>query len=293
MVATLAIAPEAEKVETEVAQQAGDLEARAASLAIADTAGYQAAASFLADIADAENSVEAKRVELVKPLNDHVKKINDMFRPLARRLEAVRNTVSGKVLAWRQAEQRRVEEERARAEAARRKAEAEEAERRAAAERARREEEEARHRAEAMAREEEAARQRAREAQGAAARKRAEQEAAEAESRKRAADLMARNKAAAEAKARADADAAREAQARAETERARALRSAPTTTVAGSTGGSLTAKKRWTFKVVDPVQVPRAYLEVNEKAIRAAVKAGVRQIPGVEVFQVEDLAVTS
>lgn len=45
------------------------------------------------------------------------------------------------------------------------------------------------------------------------------------------------------------------------------------------------AKKVWTFAVKDESQVPREYLSVDEKKIRDAVRAGVREIPGVDVFQ--------
>jgi hypothetical protein len=40
-----------------------------------------------------------------------------------------------------------------------------------------------------------------------------------------------------------------------------------------------------------PSAVPVEFLMVNEKAIRAAVKAGVRNIPGVNIFQKEELSV--
>jgi hypothetical protein len=49
--------------------------------------------------------------------------------------------------------------------------------------------------------------------------------------------------------------------------------------------GTATVTKRWTFEVENENEVPRAFLVVNEKAIRAAVKAGTRSIPGVRIFQ--------
>ncbi len=49
--------------------------------------------------------------------------------------------------------------------------------------------------------------------------------------------------------------------------------------------GAATFRGVWTFKVVDPAQVPREYLCVDEKKIRQAVKAGVREIPGVDIFE--------
>lgn len=45
------------------------------------------------------------------------------------------------------------------------------------------------------------------------------------------------------------------------------------------------ARRLWTFRVTDPSQVPAEFLIVDEKKIREAVRAGARQIPGVEIFQ--------
>lgn len=41
----------------------------------------------------------------------------------------------------------------------------------------------------------------------------------------------------------------------------------------------------WVFDVVDANAVPREYLVVDEKKIRAAVRAGAREIPGVKIYQ--------
>jgi hypothetical protein len=55
--------------------------------------------------------------------------------------------------------------------------------------------------------------------------------------------------------------------------------------------GSIIAKERWTFEVVDAALVPRTFCAPSHDAIRAAVKAGVREIPGVHIYPTEDLAV--
>jgi hypothetical protein len=47
----------------------------------------------------------------------------------------------------------------------------------------------------------------------------------------------------------------------------------------------------WDLKVTNPEIVPLAYLIVDEKAIKAAIKAGVREIPGVTIFQDNRLVV--
>lgn len=49
--------------------------------------------------------------------------------------------------------------------------------------------------------------------------------------------------------------------------------------------GTAYQKKVWTFNVKDAQAVPREYLAVDERKIREAVRAGVRQIPGVDIFE--------
>lgn len=43
--------------------------------------------------------------------------------------------------------------------------------------------------------------------------------------------------------------------------------------------------KRWTYKVTDYSKISRRYLCLDEKAIRAAIRAGVREIEGLEIYQ--------
>lgn len=49
--------------------------------------------------------------------------------------------------------------------------------------------------------------------------------------------------------------------------------------------GSAYGRKVWTYKIVDVKAVPREYLVVSDTLIRDAVKAGIRQIPGVDIFE--------
>lgn len=49
--------------------------------------------------------------------------------------------------------------------------------------------------------------------------------------------------------------------------------------------GTASQRKEWRFEVIDPEAVPREYLMIDERAIRQAVKAGVRKIPGVRVYE--------
>jgi hypothetical protein len=54
--------------------------------------------------------------------------------------------------------------------------------------------------------------------------------------------------------------------------------------------GTTSVRMRWAFKVVDPAQVPREFLAVDEKKIRAAVAQGARSIAGVSIYEEETLA---
>lgn len=50
-------------------------------------------------------------------------------------------------------------------------------------------------------------------------------------------------------------------------------------------GGQVQTRKVWKMEVVDEDAVPREYLMVDEPLIRKAVKDGVREIPGVRIFE--------
>ncbi len=56
--------------------------------------------------------------------------------------------------------------------------------------------------------------------------------------------------------------------------------------------GSATTRQVWTFRIVDPSQVPDEYKMIDEKKIAAVVKAGIRNIPGVEIYPTSSLVVT-
>lgn len=67
----------------------------------------------------------------------------------------------------------------------------------------------------------------------------------------------------------------------------------PVTTYNGSAGaGKLKGStKTWTFEIEDASQIPREYLMVDETAIRKAINAGIRELPGVKIFQKEGLSI--
>lgn len=56
--------------------------------------------------------------------------------------------------------------------------------------------------------------------------------------------------------------------------------------VSSATGKvAATTRRVWRHRVTDLDKVPRQYLMVNDAAIKAAVAGGVRDIPGVEIFE--------
>ncbi len=185
------------------------------------------ASDLLGWIAGNNKQLEAQRVSLVKPLNDHVTFINGQFKDWMEPLKSANEIVREKVLAYTReqariaAEAQAVEDERIRTEQAR-----------LAAEQARLE---------------------------------AEAEAANAPPPPPVAIVPP---------SPAPIPAAPE----------KTTRSVLATT---------TIKKVWQYEVTDPDAVPREYLVIDEKKIGSVVRAGVRSIDGVRIFETEQLAVRS
>jgi hypothetical protein len=62
--------------------------------------------------------------------------------------------------------------------------------------------------------------------------------------------------------------------------------------IQGDYGATAYVTHSWTFDVVDLSKVPRRYLVLNAEAVRTAItKDGVRDIPGLKIFQTENLRV--
>lgn len=66
---------------------------------------------------------------------------------------------------------------------------------------------------------------------------------------------------------------------------------APQQTVTRTETGSGHMRMVWEIEVIAPSMVPDKYKIVDEKAIRADVKAGIRQIPGVKIFEKPVMAI--
>jgi transcription termination factor NusB len=53
--------------------------------------------------------------------------------------------------------------------------------------------------------------------------------------------------------------------------------------------GSMTRKRRWDFTYIDEESIPHSYMIPDKKKIQDAIKAGIRDIPGVDIFETEEI----
>lgn len=253
----LVLEPHEQEITTRVLDSTASLVDDARAVQVRDDEEAELATDFLSMIAGERKRAEDARTFLVKPLNDHVKMINARFKGPAEILKQADAIVREKVLSYRADVERRRQEEIRRLEAEER-------------ERVRVERE-------------------AQESREAAARELAERAAAEA----RRAEEAARADEGALAQAAAAAEFAA-ATAALEQQRAAAPPPAALPIRAPAqrhTLGSAASRKRWVGVVVEPRLVPREYLVVDQAAINAAVKRGVRTIPGVLIEERDELAV--
>lgn len=79
---------------------------------VTDAASESAAVEFLGAVKKQFNAVEAKRKFIVKPLQDHVKTINDEFKRITEPLEEAESTVKRGISGWRTSEEFREREEK-------------------------------------------------------------------------------------------------------------------------------------------------------------------------------------
>lgn len=252
----------------EVERQVAEARAQAEAIEVHDEESAALATGVTREIQRRRKAAEAERKELVGPLNSTVKKINERFKQAMAPFEEADGIVRKKLQTYT-AEQERIRREE---------------ERRLAAEREERERKirEERERQEAEAR---------------AKRKQAEREAREAE------EEAAKAKDAADAEVAAKlAEEAREAAAEAQTAES-AIASLPEVNLptavvpAAAKPEGLTTRKTWQVKSITVSALPAEYVVADEKAIKEAMRLGVKEngqppvIPGVEFEQVSGLAV--
>ena len=58
------------------------------------------------------------------------------------------------------------------------------------------------------------------------------------------------------------------------------------------TGGTVTFKQTWTHELLDDKAVPAEYLVVSSSKVQAAVDNGIRNIPGIRIFQARTVVAT-
>jgi len=188
---------------------ANQLVAQAALLQVSTQEQAMEAGRMLVQLKTWKGQVEQKRQFFTRPLKEHVKRVEALFKPLIERLDEADAVIRGKVLNYR------VESER-------------------------------------LAREEQA-------------------------------KLM---------------EQAQAAQASGNDEVALALATQASESNAGQKTmmldeGSMQVKRVWDFEVEDYAAIPREFFSFDEKKVRLAIRAGQREIPGIRVFQKEQLAVSS
>ena len=85
---------------------------------------------------------------------------------------------------------------------------------------------------------------------------------------------------------------AEEASERAEMMNRRASAAPQPTRIRGDYGATAYVTRSWTFEVVDLDRVPREYMSLDVEVVREAItRDGVREIPGLRIFQAESLRV--
>ena len=109
--AVVKIDPNSDVAVREFYEKALKLRTFAASLVVDSADSAKLATDTLSTIAQVKKGLKQKREEFVKPLNGHVKAVNDAFKVLSEPIEEADRTVREKVAAHLQAEQARREEE--------------------------------------------------------------------------------------------------------------------------------------------------------------------------------------
>jgi len=55
--------------------------------------------------------------------------------------------------------------------------------------------------------------------------------------------------------------------------------------------GNTQTRKVWTFRVIDQKKVPDMFKVINSVSVNIAIRDGVRQIPGIDIYQEEQLSI--
>jgi hypothetical protein len=218
-----------------------------ATLSIVDATSMAVATERGQEIRRAIKKLEDMRTEMVSPLNEKVKEVNSKFKFFSEPLNNAKNLLNDKMVAFQREEMRKAQALR------------EEAERKI------------------------------REEQQRIAEERAEIERKRLETERRLANeqLSAKQKEYAQRKLQEDVARAKEL---AEMEAAQDISLAmipdePQQTTRTQSGAKATFKKRWVWEVINTDEVPREFLCIDEAAVKKAIAMGVRDIPGIRIYQ--------
>lgn len=250
-----------EKQRATEAVASNALVAKADAIEIKTAEQAEQAVGALGEVKTRLKELEELRVHTKEPALEAGRRIDNVFKALKAPLESAANQLKDGILEFRRAEDARIAEERRIA------AEAEAKELAAAEEKRKADEEEARQRREAAAR---------------------QATAAEAAAKKGDHDAEARAEAARQAEEQAKVDEMVAQETRPVVTTAAPVAEQKSTIKAG--GAAATFRKVWKFEVEDASRVPTAYMVVDEKLIRAAVADGAREIPGVRIYEEEQVA---
>jgi hypothetical protein len=90
---------------------ANNLTEQAEKAVVTNAEEFATATDFVKICKSQFDQAEDARKAITGPLNDHIKWINDQFRPITSAFSAAKEKVSVKAAAWKQAEDKRVREE--------------------------------------------------------------------------------------------------------------------------------------------------------------------------------------
>ncbi len=239
-----------------IAERANNLIEAAGRAEITDQDTYEKGTDLIKLIGVAFNKAEDERKGWVKPLNDHVSRINGEFKKITVPLKTAKDAVT-KLCTTYALEQQRIRDEEALK----------------------------------QAQEEERIQKEAKEAEDAAERQRQEavDKLAEAESSD---DKEAVAEAAQELEqANSIAETASELSEQADHQLESTLNRDNTQKVARGDLATGSIRKTWKFEVKDISKVPPEYLEVVSKLVNQAIRDGVREIDGLYIYQDSSLTV--
>lgn len=111
---------EMEETMQNIAKEQTRLQELCETISVSNPEEMSQAADLAIQVKARLNRIEQLRVEYVKPLNDHVKRINGDFKKAAEPFLAIETSLKGKISAYRMEQERIATEERKRLEAERR-----------------------------------------------------------------------------------------------------------------------------------------------------------------------------